>query len=303
MSTALKPAPEERPQLDPFRYGWRYVWKEGPNGQRKCVQVPLTPEDVLHPQEDDFIVQNEAHTEDCYYLRTVLCAHLANHPGIHVLHDHRIDWGVEGLGAHGPDFAVIEGFPANWDRSRGTFYVAEFDAHPLLVLEVTSPTTRDQDLDDKVDEYYQAGVPFYAIVDRLYHDGERPRLLAYRAGERGYERLKPDAQGWLALEPIGLFLAFEGEKLVCRDAQGRRLLDYQETVQAYRAEVQTRQEAEARAEQERARAEAEAQARQQAEQRAQAEAQAREAEVQARQQAEERIHQLEIELNRLRGQS
>jgi colicin import membrane protein len=275
MSTALKSSPEERPEVDPFRYGWRYAWQSGPNGQQMPVRVPLTQADVLHPQEDDFIVQNEDHVEDCHFLRTILSTHLANRPGIHVLHDHRIDWRVEGVGAHGPDFAVIEGFPTNWDRTRGTFSLAEFNAQVVLVLEVTSPTTRDQDLDDKVDEYYQAGVPFYAIVDRLFHGGEQPRLLAYRAVEKGYERLKADAQGWLSLEPIGLFLAFEGDKLVCRNTQGQRLLDYQEVVQAYR-------EAESRAQ-------AEAQARQQAEVRAAA--------------AEERNRHLEAELNRLRGQS
>ena len=29
-------------------------------------------EDLLHPQEEDFIVQNEAHDEDCHYAKDVL---------------------------------------------------------------------------------------------------------------------------------------------------------------------------------------------------------------------------------------
>jgi hypothetical protein len=153
---------------------------------------------------------------------------------------------------------------------------------------VTSPTTRDQDLDDKVDEYYQAGVPFYVIVDRLSSTGQ-PRLLAYRAGEKGYVRLRPDAEGWLELEPIGLWLAFEEGRLAVRDAQGRRLGDYQQVMREM-------QEADVRARQALARLQVEAQARQEAEARAQAE-------VQARLQGEERIRQLEAELNRLRAQS
>jgi hypothetical protein len=134
------------------------------------------------------------------------------------------------------------------------------------------------------------GVPFYAIVDR--HEGpkgELTRLLAYRATPDGYELLGPDADGWLALEPVGLALAFEGRNLVCRDAQGRRLLNYQEVVQA-------RQQAEARAQAAEAQVATEVQARQAAEARATAE-------VQARQIAEERIRRLEAELNRQRGQS
>jgi Uma2 family endonuclease len=283
------PKPEPGPQEDPWYYGWRYVDKVGSDGQITTIRVPLTQEDVLHPQEDDFIVQNKAHDEDCYYLRTILSSYLANRAGIQLLHDHRIDWGVEGIGAHGPDFAVIEGFPANWDQTRGTFYLAEFNAHVVLVLEVTSPTTREQDLEDKVDEYYQAGVPFYAIVDRLSPTTGQPRLLAYRAREHGYVRLRPDVEGWLELEPIGLGLAFEEGRLVARDGQGQRLRDYREVIREM-------QEANHRAREALAQLQAEARARQEAEARAQAEAQ-------ARQQAEERIRQLEAEINRLRGQS
>jgi colicin import membrane protein len=311
MSTALKPAAEGRPESDPFRYGWRYMWKEGPNGQPKRVQVPLTPEDVLHPQEDDFIVQNPAHEEDCHYLKAVLESHLVGRPGVVIYRDMRIDWGVAGIEPHGPDLAVLENVPENLPRQLGTLRVRECGARPLLVIEVTSPTTREGDLDEKIVEYDLAGVPFYAIVDRRFRtQREELRLLAYRATEQGYVRVKLDPRGRLFLEPISLWLEIEDHNLVCRDAQGQRLLEYQEAVQVYRAEVQARKEAEARAEQERvraeqeraraeqerARAEAETQARQQAEQRAQAA-------TQAHQQAEERIQQLEAELNRLREQS
>lgn len=297
MSTALKPAAEERSELDLFRYGWRYVWKAGPNGQEKRVRVPLTQADVLHPQEDDFIVQNPAHEEDCHYLKTVLASHLAGRTGVAIFRDLRIDWGVAGIQPLGPDLAVLANVPEDLPRQLGTLQVREIGAHPLLVLEVTSPTTRDLDLDEKVVEYDLAGVPFYAIVDRrVRNEREELRLLAYRATDQGYVRVKLDDQGWLALETIGLWLRIEDHHLVCRDESGQRLLNYQEVVQVYRAEVQARQEAEARAEAERTRAEAEAQARRQAEQRAQAEAQ-------ARRQAEERIRRLEAELNDLRGQS
>jgi colicin import membrane protein len=262
------PRPEPGPQEDRWYYGWRYVDQIGPDGQIMTIRVPLTKEDVLHPQEDDFIVQNDDHTKDCHYLKTILDAYLSDRPAVHVFYDHRMDWGVEGIEPHGPDFAVVDGFPEAWDGQRGTFCLTEFAARVLLVIEVTSPTTRDTDLDEKVDEYYQAGVPFYAIVDRQFRGGKSPRLLAYRATPQGYVRLRPNAQGWLALEPIGLGLRFEDNRLVCRDAEGRRLHDYREVIQEM-------QQAQARTE----------------------------AEAQARQQAEERIRQLEAELNRLRGQS
>ncbi|HTU90648.1 MAG TPA: Uma2 family endonuclease [Gemmataceae bacterium] len=281
--------PEPTPQEDPWYYGWRYVEQVGPDGKTKTVQVPLTEEDVLHPQEDDFIVQNDDHRRDCLYLDTVLDAHLSDRPGVHVFYDHRMDWGVEGIEPHGPDFAVVEGFPDNWDGQRGTFRLTEFGARTLLVIEVTSPTTRRGDLNAKVTEYYQAGIPYYTLVDRQFQGGEQPRLFAYRAGEQGYELVEPDVNGWLALEPIGLWLRFEEGRLVCRDAEGQRLGNYREV-------RRERQEAEARAEAERARAEAEARTRQEAQARAEAERTRAEA-------AEERARQLEAELNRLRGQS
>jgi hypothetical protein len=318
------PKPEPGPQEDPWYYGWRYVEQTGEDGQVEMVQVPLTEEDVLHPQEDDFIVQNDDHTRDRHYLKTILDAHLADRPGVHVFHDHRIDWGVKGIEPHGPDLAVVEGFPEDWDGRRGTFYLTEFGARTLLVIEVTSPTTRRWDLNEKVTEYFQAGIPYYAIVDRLFQGGEQPRLLAYRAGEQGYVLVEPDAEGWLALEPIGLWLRFEEGRLACRDAQGQRLCDSREVLQESQqakalveAESRIRQALEIaaeahrrRADEAQARADAEARTRQAAEAIAAAERARADLEAQIRQQvqaraeaAEERLRLLEAELNQLRGQS
>jgi hypothetical protein len=291
MSTVLEPSsPELTPQPDPFRYGWRYVRRPEADGTVTTVRIPLRREDVLHPQEDDFIVQNETHEEDCDYLKAVLKVHLADKAGIHVFRDLRMDWGVPDIEPHGPDLAVIANVPEGRPPLMGTLHLAESGARPLLVIEVTSPSTRDVDLDEKVDEYYQAGIPFYAIVDRWLRGGvEQVRLLAYRWAAEGYVRLTPDSEGWLALEPIGLFLAFEGRNLVCRDAQGQRILDYVEAVRSYRErEANVRRQAEAQIQ-------AETQARQQAEAAAAADRARAEA-------AEERNRQLEAEIKRLRGQ-
>ena len=46
---------------DPYFYGWRFVARPRPDGTVERVQVPLTAEDVLHPQEEDFIVQTSEH--------------------------------------------------------------------------------------------------------------------------------------------------------------------------------------------------------------------------------------------------
>jgi hypothetical protein len=40
---------------NPFRYGWRFVRRTAEDGTESLDQVPLTLEDVLHPQENDVI--------------------------------------------------------------------------------------------------------------------------------------------------------------------------------------------------------------------------------------------------------
>src|SRR5271167_696158 len=52
-----------------FAYGWRYVARPGRNGRTEWARIPLTLEDVLHPQEADVLVPGDPHADDCTYLR------------------------------------------------------------------------------------------------------------------------------------------------------------------------------------------------------------------------------------------
>ena len=52
------------PEPDPFRYGWRYVKRVGPDGEETLDQIPLSLEDVLFPEMGDFIVRTDAHNSD-----------------------------------------------------------------------------------------------------------------------------------------------------------------------------------------------------------------------------------------------
>src|SRR5437763_5075679 len=84
------PAPAGDP--DPFRLGWRWIRHKQPDGTETIEEVPLTLEDLLHPQWGDFIVQGTAHDDDCAYLRAVLKARFRGVPGALVLHDCRVEW-------------------------------------------------------------------------------------------------------------------------------------------------------------------------------------------------------------------
>src|SRR4051812_1947794 len=77
---------------DPFRLGWRFVKVQDQDGKEVERQVPLTLEDVLHPQEGDFIVNTEYHNSLAWYLKEAIKAHLAPRTGTVVLSDTRVDW-------------------------------------------------------------------------------------------------------------------------------------------------------------------------------------------------------------------
>jgi Uma2 family endonuclease len=210
-------------ESDPYRYGWRYVREVGPDGTETFRQVPLTERDVLHPQEEDFIVQTYGHNRDLVYLDVGFHSQTDTVPGRWVFCDHRIDFGVDGVEPFGPDLAVFDGVPA-WDTERGTFPAAEFGAVPLLVVEVTSPSTRNNDLGVKVELYRLCKVPFYAIIDRhAGEDGVGVALWGYRLNGEGLELVEPGEDGRLWLVAVGLWLGIEEGQAVLYDAQGRRL--------------------------------------------------------------------------------
>ncbi|WP_031460626.1 Uma2 family endonuclease [Chloroflexus sp. MS-G] len=317
--TATAPAP--LPEEDPFRYGWRYVRRPTPDDPDHLEPVPLTLEDVLHPEVGDFIVHSDRHETDRMYLTAVLRARLEAHGQAIVLSDVRVAWDVPDLRPHGPDVMVIPGLRERRDWS--TFDVAEEGVRPALIIEITSPETRENDVVWKVVHYARAGVAQYVIVDNLGRRGERQlQLLDYRLVGDTYRLQPPDARGWVYLEVAGLWLGVEGDHVVCYADDGTAFGDYATVVQqAAEAEARARQEAAARAEAEAlaraaaeqarreaaARAEAEEQARREAAARAEAEARARAAEEQAQREAaaraelEARLRQLEVELRRLQG--
>ncbi len=99
MSTV--PRPSKRPrtptEADPFFYGWRDVWQANGHGGKTLVQLPLTEEDILHPQEGDFVIQNTPHGLDCIYLFNVGQICLVDRPHDDILYDLLIHWDIPGL--------------------------------------------------------------------------------------------------------------------------------------------------------------------------------------------------------------
>ena len=286
-------AHDARNEDDPFCYGWRYVRRVQPDGTTVIDQVPLTVEDLLYPEEDDFVVQEPVHTQDFIYCQSTIETFYAAQPSVVVLGDCRVDWGVAGVRPLGPDILVL--FDVRQWLRRATFQLAQEGGRPVLVIEIASPSTRVHDLDTKLTLYDQVGVQKYVIVDRGPHNDDPVRLIGYQRGPAGWRPLLPEAQGRLDLAPVGLLLGIEEDRPWLYDAvtgvrepdrtEWRHVLAETET-RAHDAEARARDEAQSRLA-------AEARARD-AEARAAAEAQARAA-------LEARLRALEEELQRQRG--
>lgn len=230
---------------DPFAYGWRYVKKSGRDGSESMVQVPLTLEDILHPQEEDFHVVSDAHTRDLIYLRGAFEIALAGVRGAFVLSDCRVAWDAAGNDALGPDCAVV--FNVRERKVWSTFNVVEEQAKPALIIEVTSPHTRSTDLVDKVREYAKQGVSHYVIADaRETQEGRKISLTDYRLSQSQLEYLSLPLSdtGRIWLPEVNLWLAVETGRLICQDAAGNRIHTIVEENQARREAEKARNEAE-----------------------------------------------------------
>ena len=306
-TTAIETRPEAEIAAPPlpddaaFRYGWRYVRHPRPDGYDDLVPVPLTLDDVLHPEEEDHVTHSEAHQRRCVYLYNVLRARIADDPSAVVLQDVRIKWDVPEVRPHGPDLMVIRGVrdKRNWS----TFDVAQEGVRPDVIIEVTSPETASLDRSTKLDQYDLVGVPLYIIIDTVITRKQTGlRLLGYTQTVNGYQVLAPNEQGWLWVAPVRLWLGITDGEVVCYDETGTPIADYTEVAAARAAaEARAATEAQARSAAE-SRAATEAQARSQAEARAATEAQARSAAEARAAAAEARLRELEAELQRLRGE-
>lgn len=199
--------PEDVPPADdPFLYGWRYV-EHRFNGTEELARMPLTLEDVIHPQWGDYIVQNKEHSDMCRDLFNGLEIHLADEPNTELLNDTPIDWEEEDLKALCPDISVIRGVEVTFHK--GTFYLKQSKGYVVLVLEVTSPSTWRVDVEgkrkiNKVVEYARAGILIYIIVHAQQRkEGYPPPITVYRLrADNSYEKLEPDARGWFWIDVI-----------------------------------------------------------------------------------------------------
>lgn len=107
-----------------------------------------------------------------------------------------------------PDVLFARGVP----KLRRDNYLLWQEQPPALIVEVTSRSTRGEDLRKKKDIYERIGVEEYVLFDP-YGEYLRPRLQGFRLTRRGYEPVPLEADGSLLSRTAGLLLRPEGEKL------------------------------------------------------------------------------------------
>lgn len=107
-----------------------------------------------------------------------------------------------------PDVLFARGVP----KYRRDNYLLWQERPPALIVEVTSRSTRGEDLNKKKDIYQRIGVEEYILFDP-YGDYLRPRLRGFRLTGRGYEPAPMEADGSLLSLAARLLFRPEGEKL------------------------------------------------------------------------------------------
>ena len=157
-----------------------------------------------------------------------------------------------------PDVFVVQGVPSH---RRRIYKLWEEGRSPDVVFEITSSSTRREDLDTKRGLYERLEVQEYFLFDPL-GDYLRPRLQGHRLIEGHYEPVEPLAAERLPSEVLGLQLRVREDQLRLYDPLGqrwlptpadadeaRRLAEAHAAVAEARAltEAAARQEAEARA--------------------------------------------------------
>lgn len=163
-----------------------------------------------------------------------------------------------------PDVLLARGV-RKWKRR---IYRLWEETPPALIFEITSLSTRDEDLGEKKDLYERLGVEELVLFDP-YGEYLEPRLQGYLLEEDRYRPIPSDRDGSLRLRTTGLTVRAEGERLRLVDtATGEKLLWNDELDAARRVEAAARRAAEERAAVSEERAAAAAAARQAAEERA-----------------------------------
>jgi Uma2 family endonuclease len=263
-----------------------------------AIPLPREPE-IEYPESDGKpMAESDIHREAMMHVIEGLQDHFLADPEVYVTGNLLLYYEKGNRSASlAPDVFVVRGISK---ERRKTYLLWREHEAPCFVLEVTSESTRDEDLDTKKGRYARLGVEDYFLFDPL-GDYLQPRFQGLRLVRGAYKPIRPEADGSLISRTLGVAFTPQGATLRMTDVKtGRQLLSYAEwkeraeaaEARAARAEARTAEEIAARRAAEVSAAQ-ESAARRAAEERAAEESAARRA-------AEERARALAEELERFR---
>ncbi len=223
------PDVETRMQEDPFFYGYRWVGDE---------QVPLTEEDLLDPQEGDYVSEHTSHQwvvrKICELLEELFLARRRR--DVLVAGNLKMLWRNPRIKRVDPDVVVIPSV-ADPRSDRKSFDEKQEGAHPIFVLEVTSEATARTDVGKKPGIYQRAGVVEYFVLDTLVTPWTLTCRRLHPATGR-YRKIRPGGEGQILAESLEVVFAIgaDGRSVDLFDARtGDKLLDLHAAEQALRA--------------------------------------------------------------------
>lgn len=210
--------------------------------------IPLQRE-IHYPESDGKpMAESDLHREVMTDLIHALKARYAGEPNVYVAGNLLLYY-VEG----DPRKSVSPDVLVTWGIRKGrrkTYLLWREGRAPGFVIEVTSDSTRTEDVGKKKDLYLQLGVEEYILFDPL-GDYLHPRLQGYRLILGRYQPIPLEVDGSLLSRTTGLRLRIEGENLrLIDEATGERFLFVEEERVARLAERTARLAAEERAAQE-----------------------------------------------------
>ena len=212
----------------------------------EAMVVDYTP-NVLYPESDgEPVGETDVHRDETFSLIAVLKDHFADQPDVYVAGDNFIYF-EEGnpRAVISPDVYVVWGVAM---RQRRIYKLWEEGVAPGFVMELTSRSTRVQDLGNKRAICADLGVVEYFLFDPEA-DTLDPPLRGYRLEGGEYLPIAPRADGAVESKMLGMWLwVDDGIRLQCILARtGERLLRHEDIHAAKNKAEQERDEALARA--------------------------------------------------------
>jgi Uma2 family endonuclease len=189
--------------------------------------IPFHKETFYPESDGEPMGETEVHAEETMYLIEALKERFRDVPDVYVWGDMFLYF-REGdpRSVVSPDVFAIKGVSKR--RRRIYKFWEEGGRGPCFVIEVTSDSSRDEDLTGKKSLYERLGVEEYVLYDPLgeYLD---PRIQGFRLSGRRYAKIRLEDDGSLVSRTAGVTLRMEGDQIrLVETASGRSLPRYEE---------------------------------------------------------------------------